>query len=336
VDLNTSLNTNKYLDFLGVVVIGRNEGERLRLCLDSLLGKVAKIVYVDSGSTDNSLLLAEQMGVDTVALDLSIPFTAARARNIGFKHLLSLDINIQYVQFVDGDCEVIADWLINGLDFLVHHPNCAVVCGRRRERFPQKSIYNQLCDWEWDGPIGMVKACGGDAMMRTQALLAVSGYRDELIAGEEPELCVRLRGAGWQIWRLAEEMTLHDAAILKFRQWWKRAVRGGYAFATGCYLYGFTPERHSLVESFRIWLWGFVIPIVILSAAMWVSPWVLIAIGVYPLQILRLALRFSPTNTDVWLYACFMVLCKFPELIGQIKFVISQLKGAEEKLIEYK
>jgi GT2 family glycosyltransferase len=182
----------------------------------------------------------------------------------------------------------------------------------------------------------MVKACGGDAMMRTQALLAVSGYRDELIAGEEPELCVRLRGAGWQIWRLAEEMTLHDAAILKFRQWWKRAVRGGYAFATGCYLYGFTPERHSLVESFRIWLWGFVIPIVILSAAMWVSPWVLIAIGVYPLQILRLALRFSPTNTDVWLYACFMVLCKFPELIGQIKFVISQLKGAEEKLIEYK
>ncbi|WP_347987151.1 glycosyltransferase family 2 protein [Methylomonas sp. AM2-LC] len=335
-DENRSLNSNKYLESLGIVVIGRNEGERLQRCLDSLQGKVEKIVYVDSGSTDDSLLLAKRMGVTTVALDLSIPFTAARARNIGFKHLLSLDANIQYVQFVDGDCEVIATWLNNALDFLIHHSDCAVVCGRRRERFPQKTIYNQLCDWEWDGPTGIVKACGGDAMMRVDALLAVTGYRDGLIAGEEPELCVRLRGAGWQIWRLSEEMTLHDAAMFKFSQWWKRSIRGGYAFAAGCYLHGFTQERHSLLESSRIWLWGGVIPIVILSGSVLVSPWVLLAFGVYLLQILRLALRFSPTNSDAWLYAFFMVICKFPELVGQVKFIISQLKGTKEILIEYK
>ena len=39
----------------GAVVIGRNEGVRLRRCLLSLRAGVDYVVYVDSGSTDNSL-----------------------------------------------------------------------------------------------------------------------------------------------------------------------------------------------------------------------------------------------------------------------------------------
>ena len=107
----------------------------------------------------------------------------------------------------------------------------AAVCGRRRERFPERSIYNWLCDREWDSPIGEATACGGDVLIRRQALAAVGGYRDDVIAGEEPELCVRLRAARWRIWRLDAEMTLHDAAMTQFRQWWKRILRSGYAFA---------------------------------------------------------------------------------------------------------
>ena len=37
--------------------------------------------------------------------------------------------------------------------------------------------------------------------MRVEAFEAVGGYRAQLIAGEEPELCVRLREIGWKIWR---------------------------------------------------------------------------------------------------------------------------------------
>ena len=37
---------------------------------------------------------------------------------------------------------------------------------------------------------------GGDVVMRTAALAAAGGYRDSLIAGEEPELALRLRRAG--------------------------------------------------------------------------------------------------------------------------------------------
>ena len=96
---------------VGLVAIGRNEGQRLRQCLVSATDKVARVVYVDSGSTDGSLELARSLGADTVELDLSIPFTAARARNEGFARLLGLAPAVEFVQFVDGDCELVDRWL---------------------------------------------------------------------------------------------------------------------------------------------------------------------------------------------------------------------------------
>jgi len=102
-----------------------------------------------------------------------------------------------------------------------------VVCGCCRERFPDRSIFNMLCDIEWDTPVGEANACGGDAMMRADAFGQANGYRDDLIAGEEPEICVRLRAVGWKIWRLGEEMTLHDAVMTRFSQWWNRTKLSG-------------------------------------------------------------------------------------------------------------
>ena len=100
------------------------------------------------------------------------------------------------------------------------------------------------------------RAFGGDVMIRAAALENVGGYRDDLIAGEEPELCIRLRAAGWRIWRLPYEMTSHDAAMTRFSQWWRRAMRAGYAFAQGAHLHGASPERHWVWESRRAWLWA--------------------------------------------------------------------------------
>lgn len=223
---------------IGVVVIGRNEGKRLERCLDSVRRTDAAIVYVDSGSTDGSPSMARGKGADVVDLDLSRPFTAARARNEGFRRLVASRPDIEFVQFVDGDCEVVSGWLEAARTFLVAHETYAVVCGRRRERFPDRSVYNRMCDEEWDTPVGDAQACGGDAMMRVVALAAVNGYRDGLIAGEEPELCVRLRQSGWRIHRLDQEMTLHDAAMTRFSQWWRRTLRSGHAYAEGAWIHG--------------------------------------------------------------------------------------------------
>lgn len=321
---------------VGLVAIGRNEGDRLRKCLMSVLGQMEKVVYVDSGSTDGSVDMARSLGVMVVELDMTRPFTAARARNEGFKRLRELAPELLYVQFVDGDCEVVASWLDKAALFLNERPDVAVVCGRRRERFPDSTVYNMLCDIEWDTPVGEAKDCGGDALMRADAFERVGGYRNDLIAGEEPELCVRLRATGWKIWRLGEEMTLHDAAITRFGQWWKRTLRSGYAYAEGAHLHGAPPEMHRVKETRRVWMWSFGIPVVIVCLAMWLEPWSLVLLLIYPVQVVRLALRGTRSVRENWWRALFLVLGKFPEAIGQLKFLYNRLTGKTARLIEYK
>lgn len=321
---------------VGVVAIGRNEGERLRRCIGSVQGGVARVVYVDSNSTDGSADWARAQGVDVVALDLSRPFTAARARNEGLQRLLSLAPGLAFVQFVDGDCEVQAGWLPAAWSFLQAHPSVAAVCGRRRERFPERSVYNRLCDHEWDTPAGQARACGGDALMRTAALQAVGGFREDLIAGEEPELCVRLRAAGWLVWRLPEEMTLHDAAMLRFGQWWKRAMRGGHAFAEGAALHGAAPERHFVAETRRAVVWGIVLPGAGLALALAVHPAWLALLLVFPLQLMRLAWRERGDGAVGRERALFLLLARFPEAQGVATFWFNRLRRRRAGLIEYK
>ncbi|MHC8299328.1 glycosyltransferase family 2 protein [Pseudomonas sp. ZS1P83] len=321
---------------MGIVVIGRNEGPRLERCLASLVGAAQKVVYVDSGSTDGSVQMALTLGVEVVELDMTIPFTAARARNEGFACVQRLLPAMRYVQFVDGDCEVVGGWLPQAQVFLDTHPDVAVVCGRRRERFPQRSVYNLLCDLEWETPVGEAKACGGDALMRADAFAEASGFRPELIAGEEPELCVRLRGNGWKIWRLGEEMTLHDATMTRFGQWWQRTLRGGYAFAEGAFLHGAAPEQHWLRESRRVWLWGLGVPLATVIASLMSGWFGLLLLLVYPLQVVRLARRGNRSTRENWLQAFFLVLGKFPEMLGQVKFLLSRFGAGKTALIEYK
>jgi GT2 family glycosyltransferase len=319
----------------GAVAIGRNEGDRLKTCLASLSGAAA-VVYVDSGSTDGSVQWARQHGADVIELDMSLPFTAARARNAGFRRLQEVAPGLAYVQFVDGDCEIDPRWPEAAASFLAAHPDVAAVAGRLRERCPSRSVYNWLCDREWDGPAGEVRACGGIAMIRAAALDAVGGYRDDLIAGEEPELCVRLRAKGWRIWRLDAEMALHDAAMTRFAQWWRRATRGGYGFAQGAYLHGAPPERHWVWESRRARLWGLWLPLACLACGLALGPWGWAAWLIFPLQVLRQTLRNQGPLADRATLALFQMLARFPEAWGQIRFLRDRLLGRQARLIEYK
>lgn len=313
---------------VAAVLIGRNEGARLLAALASIPGDVAPVVYVDSGSTDGSVAAAEAAGARVVRLDLSRPFTAARARNEGFA-ALGADVP-DYVQFMDGDCTLDPGWIGVARSFLDGHLQVAVACGRRRERFPEASVYNRLCDAEWNTPPGRTRACGGDALMRSAAFAAAGGYDPGLIAGEEPELCVRLRAAGWEIWRLDAEMTRHDAAMTRFAQWWRRTRRAGYAFAEGAARHGAPPERHFRRETRSALAWGLGLPAVTLLGAALVSPWALVLLLAWPAQFLRLAPRLGPTR------AAFLILGKLPEALGAVEYWWGRLTRTRRGLIEYK
>lgn len=315
---------------IGVVAIGRNEGERLRRCLASIPAGMP-IVYVDSASTDDSVAFARSAGAQVVELDMSRPFTAARARNEGAAALMRSEPNIAMIQFVDGDCEIEAGWIGAAQRFLADHPRAAAACGRRRERHPHASFYNRLADEEWDTPIGEAAACGGDALYRRSAFEAVGGFDAAMIAGEEPELCGRLRAAGWNIWRLDAPMTVHDAAMYRFRQWWLRAVRAGFAYAqvwsrsrrSGHSLYGRELSRALFwtvgVMAFGILAVLIVGPVGLLTApVIWLAQWA------------RVAMREGARKSVL------LLVGKLAETIGALRFATARMRGRRSGAIFYK
>jgi GT2 family glycosyltransferase len=322
-----------------IVVIGRNEGSELRRCLLAALRESVSVVYVDSGSGDGSPVLARALGVDVVELDSASAYTAARARNAGFHFLKSGDAGFNAVQFVDGDCELVEGWLRLAQAELDRRPELAAVCGRRRERSRGASIFNRLCDLEWDAPPGDIDSFGGDVLVRVSAFRQVGGFNPELIAGEEPELSLRLRREGWKIVRLPAEMTLHESNMTRFHQWWRRTLRSGHAYAEGAWLHGLEPEHHWLRQSLSIWFWGVALPL-LATGVTWVSPGsALLIAAAYPALVVKVYVyrrRFGDSHRDALLYAGFCVLAKFPQALGQIRFYAGKWAGRRSRLIEYK
>ncbi|MEX0885100.1 MAG: glycosyltransferase family 2 protein [Phycisphaeraceae bacterium] len=325
---------------LGAVVIGRNEGERLHRCLQSIqrAGDIP-LVYVDSGSTDGSIELAHSLGVDVVHLDLATPFTAARARNAGLARLGETHPDLNFVQFVDGDCEMHPDWFDSAARTLAADRDLAIVCGRLRERNRDATIYNRLCDMEWAEPAGEVPWCGGIFLARIAPIVVAVGFREDVIAGEEPELCIRLRHAGWRIRRIDAEMASHDADVSRFHQWWRRSVRAGYSYAQGAHIHGSAPQRYWVRETRSNWLWGLLVPVLSLATA-WPSMGAsLLLLAAYPLlaaRVYRHQRRRGHNARDARLYATFCVLGKVPAALGQAHFLADRLLRRRARIIEYK
>lgn len=325
----------------GVVIIGRNEGERLKRCLHSL-GEVPR-VYVDSGSTDGSVAFARSIGVQVQELDVFQPFTAARARNAGFNALIHSHPDLQFVMFVDGDCEVRNSWFSVAVPKLEADKTLAVVCGRRRERYPEQTLYNFLCDVEWGTPVGDAAACGGDALYRVSVLKEVGGFNDGFIAGEEPELCFRIRREGYRIARIDEEMTLHDADMSRFSQWWKRSKRSGYAYFLNAYTHGrSTAEKFKWkeVKSIVAWAGAFYFSI-LLALILWSPVPILIYLILIALQVLRMAQSFkgltlSYGRSASYKYALMVMLGKLPQFHGIISGLSKVAFKRQHTLVEYK
>jgi GT2 family glycosyltransferase len=325
---------------LGVVVIGRNEGQRLVRCLGSLPFRDDRVVYVDSGSTDGSAEYSRGLGVEVVALDMDHPFTAARARNEGVATLLRAHSDLRYIQFVDGDCEIREGWMEASEACLDSSPAVVAVCGRRRERYPDRSVFNRLTDMEWDTPPGRADSCGGDALIRVSALQQVGGYDSTLIAGEEPDLCHRMSRLGGLIMRLDVEMTMHDADLRHFGQWWKRSKRAGHAYAENYYNHredgkGF--KRKELVSNL---VWGLALPLTAVGGIGLSGGLSLFALGAYialwqRVKSHRRSRGDSAEAAD--LYARYCVVGKVAQAQGAIMFFWNRLtRGEQSTLIEYK
>jgi GT2 family glycosyltransferase len=330
---------------VGVVAIGRNEGARLSDCLLSARD-AGHAVYVDSGSSDGSVALARGLGFEVVELAPDRPYTPARARNAGVERLRAAAPGLDYVMFLDGDCTLSEGWLARAAAELDRNPGVAVVCGRRREARPGRSVFHRLMDVEWDGPVGDVRSCGGDAAVRVRAFLEAGGFEPGLPAGEEPELCHRLLGRGWRVVRIPAEMTAHDLGEATLGSWWRRNVRHGYTSADVSRRFPGPagPYRRFLVSA---WAWGVAAPTAITAVAV-CGPAVaglpgmacgLLAALLYPAQVLRLAWGVRPRVADTataLAHGLATLAAKWAHLAGQLVYLRDVAAGRSPRFLEYR
>lgn len=327
---------------LGIVIIGRNEGARLRLCLSSIQNTTAcPVVYVDSGSKDDSVAIARACDVKVLELDPSQLFTAARARNEGLAYLITLHSDIQLVQFIDGDCALIADWLDAASRALLAEPKRAVVIGHLKELNTETTIYNRLCALEWRSPPGDINdfgGLGGISMMRVDVFRMLGGFNPDVIAGEDSELGVRMRLAGYKVTKIDQPMATHDANITSFRQWWKRAVRAGHAIGQRSHLNGRSILKDCVRERNSTWLWGIGVPLIVLVTLIPTKGLSAILLGGYSVlfyRVVRFRRSQGDSYQDAFLYARFLLLAKFANAVGLIKFYRNRF-ARRYQIIEYK
>lgn len=332
---------------IAFVAIGKNEGERLKRCIASLQRESSRVVYVDSGSTDGSVEFAEAAGVRVLPLDTSRKFNMSRARNAGLQAAINEWGDLRYVHFIDGDCELIPEWVGAAEAFLDGRSDVVAACGRRRERFPERSVFNRLCEVEWNTPPGEAKACGGDALYRVDALERVGGFDESLIAGEEPELCMRLRHAGGKIWRIDRDMTRHDANITRVSQWWKRHERAGYAAAdvsrrTAIATGGREVLFKDKLRSPLIWVCGTIA--VLLAGALTFSPVffcgaLAVVFLLHCAQAVRIARGIRPRCPDLRTsleYGFWTMLAKWPLTLGILRCWADRSRNRQAEVIDYK
>ena len=314
---------------VGTVIIGRNEGERLRSAFESIPGDDFTALYVDSGSSDGSVDLARSMGIDVHELDPAKPFTAARARREGANLLIKKYRGLKAIQFIDGDCALEDGWFERAIAHLSKNPDTAIVCGLLTEAAPDRSIYNRFTALRWNVATGDIDTCGGIFMIRTSVYDKVSGFNPALLTGEEAELCARVRNAGHRIVRLDANMARHDACLVTFGQWWSRAVWGGFGDAIGYDVLRGKVSDAQRREIRSIIIWIVITPMLGLLGvigAIWWSPLVLIsAICVlgYPALMTKVwldRLRRGDAVKDAAVYSFFCVFGKLPYAIGFFKY----------------
>ncbi len=327
---------------LSVVIIGRNEGERLIRCIHSVQHMHSppemEIIYVDSNSTDGSPEHAKNLGAKVLTVKPERP-SAALGRNAGWRIATA-----SFVLFLDGDTMVDPDFVDKALTQLKSMPQVAIVWGNLQELHPEVSIYQRILNLDWIYPTGFVEFSGGNALMRREVLLQVDGFNADLIAGEEPEMCNRIRALGHKILHINEPMGLHDLGMTQWSQYWKRATRTGFAYAeiSERFKHSQLPLwRREMLKNFLqggILVGLFILGLLFSIIHMNILPFVF-TLTILTLLGIRSAWKARWKSNEKWtlfLYGLHSQFQHIPMTIGQISYYYKRWRGKKQGLIEYK
>jgi len=316
--------------FISFVIIGLNEEKMIGRCIESILGldypqDKIEIIYVDSGSTDRTLKIASKYPIKIVQLKTDRP-TPGIACNEGLKASKS-----ELVQFIGGDSMIDSQWLKNALPYLADD-DVAVIAGRRRELFPEGSIYNRLMDFTWRSlPSGYVDVSEGRLFKRT-IFEEVGLFDPDLRAGEQTEIGCRIRRKGYKILNITNTMGYHDADISSWSQYLKRAIRNGYGTAQIFKKYGLgkdKPKRfYSSVIKADLQVILFMVMVLSFSLRIYLIGYTLsLFVGIFVLRKIIKTYLLSKNLRMSFLFTFMSFLSRCAGFIGYVKsFVLDRRK----------
>ena len=179
------------------------------------------MVLADSASIDRTREIAARYDVTILCLHADQRLTAAAGRSVGYAHTTA-----EAVLFLDGDMELIGGWLERAIDLLHARPDVAVVTGTLIERPLSATGRGRLGDdqaFELDHLVEVPHG-GGAALYRRAVLEKVGTFCPYLYSDEEPELCIRIRHAGYRVMKLAHPIAYHytqpqEAVSTIFARW---------------------------------------------------------------------------------------------------------------------
>ena len=327
------------VNLIGVVVIGRNEGDRLKRCLNSLKEKYPKVaaVYVDSLSGDNSLQTAKSMGYDSISIGNEVAPSAALGRNTGAQYLINKYPQLELIQFLDGDSEICENWLETSGNFLAVNQDIGIVSGVKSESDRNDSFFGQLNGVEWDSASGLTEAVPGDMMVRVSTFQLLGGFDNEIIAAEDDDLCLRAKKNGDLTYKLNAAMSIHYGGLTTIGQWLRRAIRTGYAYANLFHINNGGYFQKSLLSAI---FWGACFPFVFLTFLAAQNFWLAVfCIAIYSTMIVKIASQPRIRKLSMphaITYGFLTMISKTAEAIGAGKYLSNLLLSSERKIIEYK
>ena len=243
------------MDDLAIIVVSTNEAHWLRACLGS--------VFEHAGACSLDVVVADNESTDGTAVLVGAEFPRARVvhcANRGFGHANNRALettDARYVLFLNPDTEILDGTFERLVRHLDEHPNVGLAGVVQRtpegeiyptiryfpnamralgealgaERFPFRARmirereldldrYQEVVECDWTS---------GSFMLARREALQSAGFLDErlFIYGEEPDLCLRIKRAGWTIRHLPHMTIVHHAGKAGIRP--KLLAQGAYA-----------------------------------------------------------------------------------------------------------
>lgn len=204
------------------IIIGRNEGWKLELCLKSVYESIAEnsyieseVIYIDSNSTDNSIEIAQKFKPLSI-FQLTGECNAAIARNLGAEKA-----NGDILYFIDGDMEIDKHFLkhvINRNGKLSYYFVGGYYIGKYYSD-DWELLYAKQIPSKNKLKIEYFEAFTGGLFIISKAIwLKVGGMKPYMTGGEDPELAIRLAQMGiFKLWKNAP-MAIHHTKVHENRQ----------------------------------------------------------------------------------------------------------------------